>query len=42
MNVYRPNLAATLLTNGDVLVCGAAGLASSASEFYNPTKKTWT
>src|SRR6266849_2128909 len=42
MNVYRTNLAATLLTNGDVLVFGGTGLASSASEFYNPTKKMWT
>ena len=42
MNVSRANLAATLLTNGDVLVFGGTGLASSASEFYNPTKKMWT
>jgi N-acetylneuraminic acid mutarotase len=42
MNVYRTSLAATLLTNGDVLVFGGTGLASSASEFYNPIKKMWT
>lgn len=42
MNVSRANLRATLLTNGDVLVFGGTGLASSASEFYNPTKKKWT
>jgi len=42
MNVSRANLRATLLPNGDVLVFGGTGLASSASEFYNPTKKMWT
>src|SRR4029077_15057869 len=42
MNVYRPNLTATLLTNGDVLVFGGTQLASSASEFYNPATGTWT
>jgi hypothetical protein len=42
MKVYRPNLTATLLTNGDVLVFGGTQLASSASEFYNPVTGTWT
>jgi hypothetical protein len=41
MNVYRPNLTATLLPNGDVLVFGGTQLASSASEFYNPATSTW-
>jgi hypothetical protein len=41
MNVYRPNLAATPLTNGLVLVFGGTQLASDASEFYDPAKGTW-
>src|SRR5215472_4049673 len=36
------HVAATRLLNGDVLVFGGTGLASSASEFYDAATGTWT
>jgi hypothetical protein len=44
MNEHRTGHAATLLSNGQILVTGGTGLAGivSQSELYSPTANTWT